>query len=262
VSVRISSVVTLAFAAPVVYLYLSFLSWLLSNGVLAGASPLELLLLLAQVVTLAAVMLLKRLRRASVGLIADLFSLEVFAFPVLGGLYLYYGNQSFLSQALAVMTAWPAALICVVPVFVIYKLVSIMRNGGRLVHLVPPAVAFFALLAFVASATSSVSAPVGLAGLSQTLFSYPLHAHSIAITPQVEVAGIPTYVTLLVYAATQGAGGISTGRNSALLLALVGTLIAICLAFLAAYVEVDPLLAFGVPGSVILTVIWWIARAH
>ena len=259
---RADLAITAAVAAPMIYLYLSFISWLVSDAVIAHATTLDLLVLFFQAGTLAIVMSVKRLRDEAVPLVGDLFSLEVFAFPILAAAAYCYGDSSLLSRGFAIMFAWPSAMLCVVPTYVIYKIVHIMWSKGKLVHLIPSALAFFALLAFVAHATGSASAPAGLAGLSNSLFSSLLQTRAIGITPQAEIAGIPLYVALLLYAGTQALSSTPGAWNSVLVLALVCTAASVGLALVAAYFGVYLLLAFGVTGSVILAAIGWVTHAR
>jgi hypothetical protein len=65
----------------------------------------------------------------------------------------------------------------------------------------------------------------------------------------------------MTYASIQG-GGVSAGKNSALLLVSVGTLFAVGLAAFAVYIAVYHLLVFGVPGILLVGIMWWITRAR
>jgi len=255
--------VVLAFtmAAPLVYLYLVFLGWLISNRVLPGANYIEVAVFVTQLIRLDLVMSLRRLRTAPFSQIWDIFAVEAFSFPVLLVLYLWYGYPYLLSTALTIMTAWPSALLCVFPVYMIYRLTSSMRRDRRLMSVVPAAVALFTLFAFITRIVSSQPAPSGLSGLSWLLFSSLLKTRSIDVTPEVVLAGIPLYLSLVTYATIQGEG-ISAGRNSAMLLIIFGTLVSIGLAALSAYIPEYPLLLFGAPGAFLLTMMWWMTRAR
>ena len=82
-SSRANAVLAFTMAAPLVYLYLVFLSWLISNRVLSGASYVEVAILVTQLIRLVLVVSVRRLRMASVGQIWDIFALEVFSLPIL-----------------------------------------------------------------------------------------------------------------------------------------------------------------------------------
>jgi len=258
---RADAVLALLMAAPLAYLYLVFLAWLVSNRVLPGANLIEVVVFATQLARFGLVMSFRRLRTAPISQIWDIFALEAFSFPVLLALYLWYGYPYLLATATTVMAAWPAALLCVATPYMIYRLTSGMWRDRRLMSVVPAAVAFFALFAFIDNNVSSQPAPGSLSGLSLLIFSTLLKTRSIGITPEVVIAGLPLYLSLVTYATIQGQEA-SGGKNSALLLVILGTLVTIGLAALSAYFPGYPLLLFGLPGSLLVTLMWWMTRAR
>ena len=260
---RANALLAVAAAAPLVYAYMLFLSWVISNHILPSASYIEDLIVVSQLFRVALILSVGRLRRASPVLLLDIFSLEIFTFPVLTALYFLFGGHYLITLTLTIAGAWPSALLCVVPPLVIYKLALNMANDRRLMSVLPPAVALFALLAFVTRSVSSQPAPSGLTGLSSFLLSTLLKTRSIDVTPLVVLAGIPLYLSLATYAATQGTGPFQ-GKNGALLLVVLGTLVAIgfvALADFAGFIALYPTLPFVVPGTILVTMMWWITRA-
>ena len=258
---RLNAVLAVTTAAPLAYLYLVFLSWLVSNRVLAGVSYIEAGILVTQLMRLVMVVSVRRFRTASAAQIWNIFSLEILSLPILVVLYFWLGDPYMLSLFIAITIAWPSALLCVLPGFVIYRFASSMARGQRLVATVPPAVALFAFFAFVTHAISSQPVPSGLAGVSSLLLSALVHARSVQITPQVVLAGIPLYLSLVTYS-TIRSEAVSPGRNAILSLIAFVTLIAIGLEVFAVHIAVYQPFAFAVPGALLVTVIWWMTRAR
>ena len=258
---RSNGVLALAAAAPLVYTYLLFISWLVSNRVLPGANYIEVSIFITQLIRLVLLLSVKRLRTASIAQIFNIFGLEAFSFVAIAVFYVWSGNPYCVTLFLTIFSAWPAGLICAVPVYVIYRLTVGMWTDQRLMSVLPAAVALFALLAFVISAVSSGPAPQGLAGLSSVLLSTLLQARAIVVTPTISLSGVPLYLSLLTYATTQGMGA-SSGRNNSLLLVVFGTLVAIALAAFADYVAFYPPTVLGVPGAILISLMWWLARAR
>src|SRR5271169_270664 len=210
-SSRAKALLALAMAAPLAYMYLLFLSWVISNRILPGANYVETTVVATQLIRLVLIVSVKRLRRASITQVFNIFSIEIFSFPALIALSLLFGDHYLLSVALTIVATLPSGLLCVVPALVIYRLTSAMGRDRRLLFTVPPAIALFALFAFVTGAVISQPAPVGLGGLSSLLLSALLKTRSIDTTPLVVLASIPLYLSLATYASTQG-GGVSGGR--------------------------------------------------
>jgi hypothetical protein len=260
-SARVYAVLAFTIAAPLAYLYLAFLSWLISNGVLPGANYIEMAIVVTQLIRLVLVLAVRRLRVASAAQIWDIFALEAFSLPVLFSLYFLFGDPYMVTLVLTILAAWPSALLCVTPVYVIYRLASSALRDGRLTSVVPATVALFTLFSFISYVVSLRPAPGGLAALSSLLFSTLLQMRTINITSQVVFASVPLYLSIAIYSTIQG-GGVSSARNSALLLVTLGTLIAIGLAAFAAYIAVFPSLVFGVPGMLLVTIMWWMSRAR
>lgn len=258
---RANALLAFTLAAPLVYLYLTFLSWLVTNRVIQGANYIEVSILVAQLIRLVVVLSVRSLRMASIALLWNIFSLEAFSFVAVTALYLWSGNSYLITVFLTIVGAWPAALLCVVPVYVIYRLTYCVWSDRRLLSVIPAAVTLFTLLAFVTYALSSQPAPHGLGGLSSLLLSALRQTHTIELSPQVVLAGVPLYLSLLTYATIQDAG-LSARRNSVLLLAALGTLVAIGLAIFAAYISSNPAPVFGVPAALLVSVMWWMTRAR
>ncbi len=260
-SSRANAVLAFTMAAPLVYLYLVLLSWLVGNSVIPGANYIEVTIFVTQLIRLVIVLSVRRLRMASIALIWNIFSLEAFSFVAVAALYLWSGNPYLITVFLTIIAAWPAAALCVVPIYVISRLTYCVWDDRRLLSVVPAAVALFTLLAFATYSVGLQAAPHGLSGLSSLLLSALTRTHSIGITPEVILAGVPLYLSLLTYSMTQGAGA-SARRNSVLLLAALGTLIAISLATFASYLAAYPAPIFGVPGGILVTIMWWMTRAR
>ncbi len=252
----------LILATPLVLLYLYFLLWLNSNNVFTNLDLVAQLILYTQIARVIVVVAVRKLRTSSPALFLDVMCLEMFVFAGLIGLYVFKGSPWILKEDLEIATVWPAVLLCVVPSYWIYKLVSLTRNNGRLGAVVPWSLGLYALLTFEVGATSHSTITGGFAQVSSFMLTALLHTLSLVQTPQAEVAGIPLYIALVVYASTKDAGSTSSELNPALLLALVGTVLAISLGVYAVFIGVNALIVFSVPSSVVLTVIWWFTRAR
>jgi len=260
-SPRSNIVLSLTAAAPLVYMYLLFISWLISNRVLSGGNYIEISVFITQLVRLVLVFAVRRLRTAPISQIFVIFGLEAFSFVAVTVLFAWSGSTYWNTVLITIFFAWPAGLLCVVPPYVIYRLTAGMWTDRRLVSVVPAAVVLFALLAFVTSTVSTRPAPQDLQGLSSILVSTLLQARAIVVTPQISLSGVPLYLSLAIYAATQGTG-VSARWNSSLLLVVFVTLIAIALAVVVDNVPFYPPIVFGVPGGLLISAIWWLTRAR
>jgi hypothetical protein len=249
-------------AAPLIFLYLYCLWWLNSNKVFTNADLVTQFILYTQIARVAVVVAVRKLRTSSPALVLVVMCLEMFAFAGLIGLYVFTGGSWILKEDLEIMTVWPAVVLCVAPSYWIYKLVSLTRNNGKVGAVVPWSLGLYALLTFELGATSHSSITGGFAQVSSFMLTALLHSLSLVQTPQAEVAGIPLYIALVVYASTKDAGSTSSELNPALFLALAGTVLAIALGVYAVLIGVNALIVFSVPSSVILIAIWWITRAR
>jgi len=260
-SSRANVVLAIGTAAPLVCLYLLFLSWLISNRVIPGANLVEASILVTQLVRLVLVLSVKRFRMASIVQLWVIFSLEAHSFAVLIALYLFTGNPYMISLASTIIVAWPSAMLCVVPVYVFCRLTFNVWKDHRLISVVPAGVSMFTLFAFLDYVASSQPAPRGLAALSSLLLSTLLQTRSVVATPQAVTIGIPLYLSLLTYGAIQGVG-VSPGRNSQLVLVAFGTLLAIGLAVFDIPVTAYPLLVLGLPSAFLVAIMWWMTHAR
>jgi hypothetical protein len=214
-----------------------------------------------QLIRLALMLGIRRLRTASISQVWDVFALEGFTFPALLALYLWLHDHYLFSLSISVMTIWPSAMLCTVTVYVIYRLTYAVWRNRTLTSVIPAAVTVFCLFAFINYVVSSQAPPTGLSDLSSLIFNTLLKTRSIGLTPQVLIAGVPLYLSLATFAAVQGDGP-SRGRNAVLLLVVIGTTLTIGLTVVAADVAVYPSLVFGVPGACLVTLMWLITRAR
>ncbi len=261
-NLRLTWVLAAAAALSLVWIFASFISWLVLGAVLLSSNSVASLVVISAALRMAAIVCVKRLRTADLLVIIDILSLEIVSIPFLALASLFSGNPVFAEAIRQVLFAWPFALILVSPVYGIYKLATLMRDSASLSTVLPSTVMLYALLAIILTATTLTSPSSGLAGLSQTLVAVFLGglSHEVA-PPEVGAAGILLYVVLILYATTRGRD-IRASLNSILILAVVGSLVALGWAFLATGVTDLASLAFGVPGVALAAFLWGVSRAH
>jgi hypothetical protein len=261
-NIRLVWVLSAAVIVSLIYIYASFLVWLIFSATFLPSNAIESFIVITAAVRMAAILSVRRLRRAETLVIIDILSLEVLSLPFLALGYLFLGNPIFILGIREVLFAWPFALILVSPIYGIYKLSTLMRDNASLAIILPSTVMLFALLAILDSATKLTPQASGLTGLSDSLISVFIGGLVPEVAPPgVAVTGIVLYIALILFATTRGRD-IRTSINPILVLAVAGTLVALGWAFAALSITDLASLAFGVPGVAIAAVLWVISRAH
>jgi hypothetical protein len=261
-NIRLVWVLSTAVIIPLVYVYASFLLWLVLGATFLPSDAIESFIVITAALRMAAILSIGRLRRADTLVIIDILSLEVLSLPFLALGYLFLGNPIFVIGIREVLFAWPFALILVSPIYGIYKLSTMMRDNASLTTILPSTVMLFALLAILDSATKLTPQASGLTGLSDSLISVFIGGLVPAVAPPaVALTGIVLYIALILYATTRGRD-IRTSINPILILAVAGTLVALGWAFAALSITDVASLAFGVPGVALAAVLWVVSRAH
>ncbi len=246
--------------APLSFFYFYFFAWSIKSGAVPPTSLLEAVVLATMVLRLAAVLSVGRLRRAKVSLIVDIFAIEVLIIAGLLVVYILTRVPQYLSLLTSIALAWPAALLLVFPPFALYRFASSMLHRASLSSVIPSAIGLFALLVIPAEVATLTSSVGGLSGVSRLLLQVLLgQARSAALVPEITFTGLVLYLALTFYVITQGDGG---GRLGALIVAVVGSVVALGWSALGSLLTEDLLLLFAVPGLAIIGLIWWTTRGR
>ena len=257
---------TLVFCAAILYVYLEFLVGCISNGYLPQTG-FEAGMVALQLAKLLAVLGVPRLRRAGVPLIFDIFAVEMLFLPALAVLYVWAGERFFLALLGYIFTTWPLAVMLVFPIYTIFWLGRTSLTGGSLSSILPSASGQFGFLFLLWEVANTVGSDQGLAGFFHQLVSLSggqtkLAANLLATNEGAIVASALLYVGLVAHVISGREPGSRINPSSVLFLALVGTVTS--LAWTAGLVTFtrDTLLLFAAPTMLMVTAVWWFARAR
>lgn len=257
---RLASLLAAALTLPLAYLYLSFLTWLVVGVTFLPSNAVQAAVVVTAAIRVVVILSIKRLRKGEFILVIDILSLEILCLPILALTYFILHTSWLPAVITQIAFTWPLALLLVFPVFAIYKIATLARDGSSLSTVLPSAAAMFVLLAVLESATKLAPQGSGLAGLSVTLASAMVGGVASAVAlPGVALAGVVLYVALMVYAASRSRPE-GASWNPMLLLAVIGTLVALGWSALASGFTGLAVLALGVPAAAILAAIWVVTR--
>ena len=252
------AVVTAALAS----LYGAVLLWLAQNPVFLPANTFETVILGSQIIRLAVVLSIGRLRRMNGIIIIDLFAAEVLLIPVLGVVEVLLGNGQYLPLAGNLLWAWTSSFLLVFPTFAMYKVIAMIRRGASLTALVPTATSLFAVLALVLSATKQTTKITGLTGMTKLVLSTLTQGATVAAAdPIVLVAGAVLYLGLIVYS-TMGAEGAPPVGDLLLVFSAVGSALALLWGLVVSEFTADTFLIFGAPSIVLIAIMWLGSREN
>jgi hypothetical protein len=247
--------------APLSYLYASFVQQGVSDQFFVPSNSLELAIIATQIVRIAALMAVGRLRRMGLLRTIDALSVEVLLIPILVAVSVASGDSSYLGLVNQVALAWPAAFALVFPIYALYRLASAARDSGAISTVVSSSVGLLALLSFLFTTVSAASG-AGLATLTRLLVATFLHlTNLIRVSPVIEEVGVSLYVLLLVYSALEGKWA-PTRRDLTLVFPVVATIVSIAwTSIFGPPLQGDALFVFGIPAVVIVTLLWVSTRA-
>ena len=249
-----------AVTVPLAYLYLSFLVWLVGSATFLPSDAIQAAVVLTAAIRVLVILSVKRLRTGEFILIIDILSLEILILPFLAVAYIILHASWLPSVMTQIAFTWPLALLLVFPIFAVYKIATMTRDGSSLTMVLPSAAALFTFLAVLESATKLAPQGSGLAGLSNTVVSALVGGVASAVAlPGVALAGVVLYVALMVYAASRARPG-GSSWNPMLALAVIGTLVALCWSILAVDFTGLAVFALGIPAAAILAAIWVVTR--
>jgi len=260
VSNRLTSLIAAAVTIPLAYLYLSFLVWLVNGATFLPSDAIQAAVVVTAAIRVLVILSVKRLRKAEFILIVDILSLEILFLPFLAVAYILFHTPWLPSTMTQIAFTWPLALLLVFPVFAIYKIATLTRDGSSLTMVLPSAAAMFTFLAVLESVTKLTPQGSGLSGLSVTLASALVGGVASAVAlPGVALAGVVLYVALMVYAASR-ARPEGSSWNPMLALAVIGTLVALGWSLLASDFTGLAVFALGIPAAAILAAVWVVTR--
>jgi len=257
-------VVSLAAAAALLALYVTFVEVFISADFLAAATTLELGVFFLQLVKLAAVMSVRKFRNWPTVNLVDILGAElVILLPGLAISDLYLGFQAAPSLMVQILVAWIAGMAVFATPFATYRLARAMIHGEALLVVLPSAVflsEFIVLL--VAGTNSTATSGLGLSGLSRAILMMGAGAQ---VGAQIEGATVlpllvVLYISLLLYALAPIDSGQWTRLRGFAALALLATVVTYGGAYAASWFAVS--LAYIVLPSTLVTaaLIWWVTR--
>ena len=255
----------LATASALMALYLSYAATFVASDLLRGATGLELFIFLFQLLKIAGVMSVKRLRGTSLVNVVDLLGAELLVLlPGLAFAGTFSGVQSAQSLATQVLLAWIAGAASFGALYGVYRLALAMVRGERLVVVLPSAIFLSELLVLlVAGASSASAAGQGLPALSVGMIqagtgaavSGARAAGSIALFPLAVL-----YVSLLLYALDPAGSGAYVQPRGLAAVALPAASVTYAAAYVASQSAL-PMTYLSVPSTLLtFSVVWWIAR--
>ncbi len=247
--------------APLAFFYFYFVAWAIKSGAVPPTSEIEKVVLVAMVLRLFVVMGVKRLRSGRIWLVIDIFALEVLLVAGMLVVYLLTRQSIYLSTLTSVALAWPAALLLVLPAFGLYKFAVALMHHAGFTTVIPSAIGLFTMLLIPAEVATLQVKISGLAAISRLLLQVLIgEARSSALAPEVLITGLLLYLALTFYVVTYEGGG--QGRLAPLIIAVAGSVAALCWSEVGSFFTDDLLLLFAVPGLTILGIIWWTTRGR
>jgi len=263
--VKYSLVVSLAAAAALLVLYVTFIEVFVGTNLLAAATTLELGVFFLQFIKLAAVVSVKKLRNWPTVNLVDILGAElVILLPGLVLSNLYFGFQAAPSLMVQILVAWIAGMAVFATPFATYRLARAMIHGEVLLAVLPSAVflsEFIVLL--IAGANATATSGLGFSGLSRAMLL--VGAGSSTVGAQVAgVTALPPlavlYVSLLLYALAPSDTGQWTRLRSFAALALLATVVTYGGAYAASWFAVSLTYVVLPSTSVTAALIWWVTR--
>ena len=262
---RYTLVVSLAVAAALLALYVSFIGVFVGANLLATATTLELGIFGLQFVKVATVVSFRRLRNWPAANIVDILGAElVVLLPGLVISDLYLGFQTAPSFMIQILLSWIAGVAVFATPFAIYRLTRAMLRGEVLLAVLPSAVFLseFMILLIAGANTTAVSG-LGLPGLSRAILLVGAGASPVGA----QVAGATTlaplaifYVSLLLYALAPLESAQWARLKGFAALALLATVVTYGSAYAASWLAVS--LTYIVLPCALVTagLMWWVTR--
>ncbi len=256
-------VLSVSIGGALAVLYAQFLLGFLRMVNLLPGTPLEYSILGAQVLKVIAIFSIRRLRRASYAVVLDLFSIEIFALPIMAVGNLVLGTGYYSSAAMTLFLIWLPSVALVVPSFLIYRSSMDIKEGGLLTSILP-AVAFQAgTLIFAAQATGRASvAALGLKGFGESMVGAAGEQGGVGLVPNaIGLAALGLiYVSLAFYASGAGRSQSLIRWNFVIAMLAGATLLVSGLVYVAQSMMAGTLIVLVAPSIAMTVTLWWSTR--
>jgi hypothetical protein len=255
-----------AAGSALLYLYISFISSFFSNPNLYPQTTVEIAVVAAQIVKVAIILSVKRLRFARSATIWVIFALETLSIPFLTGAYFVTGDRSYLELFRSLFSIWPVALLLVTPPYLIFRFCAEMFTSAKLTKVMTSAVTEFSFLTFIANIFLTGASTVNSMESVLTLFvtgigtaarsGQGITLPSNLLTPP----SIIFYLTLVIYVTLPANDASDLYVPTALLIPLLGTVALLAWVYFAAGFVSNALISLTIPSVAIATFIWLIGR--
>jgi hypothetical protein len=247
--------------APLAFFYFYFIAWSVKSGAVPPKNEIEAIVLAAMMLRLTVVMSVKRLRSGKIWQIIDIFALEVLVIAGMLVVYVLTREPVYLSTLAAIAYAWPGALLLVFPAYGLYKFSVALVERASVYTVIPTAIGLFSMLLIPAEVATMATSVQGLSSISLLLLKVIIgQATSAVLGPEAMFAGFLIFLALTFYVTTQDEG--ADARWPALVIAAIGSVLALGWSELGSIFTDDLLLLFAVPGLAIIGLVWWVTRGH
>ncbi len=250
------------------YLYLSFLSSFFSNPGLYPQTTIEIVVVLAQIVKVAAILSFRRLRSVGSVTIWVIFALETLAIPFLTVAFLVTGDRGYLELFRQIFSVWPAALLLIAPPYLIFRFSAEMFTRVDLKRTLPSAVLEFSFLTFIANlfltGAGTITSIEGVTGLLLSGLRGAIPGGRGVLPPNslLAVPSIALYLALIVYAALPGENSSNLDVPTILLLPLLSTVGLLIWVLFAAVFVPNAIISLTIPSALLVAFTWLIGRGR
>lgn len=259
---RSGLILALAAGFSLLALYVSFVSTFLQANLLAGATVLELSIFTLQLLKVAVIASIKRLRNSPAAVILDILGAElVVLLTALAIVYVYPGIQSAPSLMTQILLAWIAGVATFGTPFAAYRLAKSMLGGESLVGVLPSAVFLseFMILLTAGANAASVSGN-GLPDFTRAMLLVGAGVSTAGGQVTAATALPPLvilYISLLLYALALGESEGPSRLKGLAALALFATAVTYTAAYTASAFAVSLTYVVLPPTLVTVVLMWW-----
>ncbi|MDA4126800.1 MAG: hypothetical protein OK452_06330 [Thaumarchaeota archaeon] len=241
-------------------LYLAALTKGLITGAVFPATPVEQAILGTMLARLLVILAVPRLR-GSTTLALNIMSAEVLLLPVLVLVSILSADPLYPQLIRGIFFAWPAAFMVVSPLYTIPKLVQRIALGSSLSTVLPSLTSLFALLTFLDLGLGNGAIGVGLSDVTKfALLSAVGTAAPFAFPTEMIVTGVIAYAAIVLYSLRRDSA--VPFNDSILVVALIGTLVALTWGIVATNLTSSAQLVLGMPALGLIGLIWGLSRGR
>jgi len=254
---------TVAVCASLYFLYANFLFAFVLRVNVSGLDALQLTIIVSQVARLVGVLAVFRFRRPRAEVVLVLFSLETFVVLGLIGAYLVAPSPVFSELGHTIFSTWMAALLSIVPPYLILSTGAEMLRSRALVWVLLSVVTEFSFLTFLSGVLSQFTSGFNFGDFFDFLIvatrtGLTSGAHPLSAPLLIFPAAV-TYAALLVYCAFPRDGG-KLNQKAVFGLPLVGAVGALGWLPIAARFLPDTLLSLTAASVILVAVLWSVMR--